>query len=1249
MKNSFRLVRCGGLIVVMYYLFTCMNPLHAQWVQTNGPEGGNVQSILIMGDTILIGTRTSGVFRSTNGGSSWTFSNSGFGYSHLDVRDLSRNGNKIFASLADDGLFASSDFGATWTNLNFGAYVYKVVVKGTNLFCAGFPGGVYRSSDNGTTWEIDSVGLGAAARSASIQSIAVRDTILFVVASGGPADGVYRSTNNGSSWSLKGSNTQIGYSVGLPNAILADGQNLYVLGTGVGCVKKTTDDGETWNFPVTGLDHYATYQCITRYAGAIHVGVQGNPIMYRTTDEGASWSPTGTSGLGGNSVAAIAGSGTKLFAGSTPEGLFVSTDNGATWTSSSSGLRNTFIKTMSIQGTTIYAADGRAVFSSTDRGGSWVRAGSGLPTQYKDYLLASSPIRVFAARTDSPCVYGSTNSGATWSAANSGLPATGSVVAFAGKDTVLFLSVVTSGVHTIYRSLDGGATWSAASSGVSTSDYVYKIAFGAPYVYAGGAGNTFYRSLDNGDHWVLINSGLPSGNSVNQIVTVDSIVFVSVVGGPASGLYKSTDRGITWSTSSNVYFSDATIASYGTNLLAGPYGGKVFFSPNYGRVWTDMSTNLSQGANLSIPTFGFICSSGDSLALAGTPGQGVWKRPFSDFAMGTSASINAKTLLFPDVKVGQWKDTVILITNTNNVRLNVSSSSSSSSAFDVRTRSFFLAPGQTYADTVRFMPSKNGLNSGTIVLTGNAVSSPDTIHMSGTGLIGVVQLASKEVFAGVVRMEDTKDSVISITNSGNDTLKITDITSSNAAFSARPKVFAIPPGATHKDTLRFHPAIAGYDTCRLVIVSNGLSSRDTITWYGFGRTHTLSIAPQSVSFGSIQRYAWKDSTFKIVNTSNYAVRIDSMRLNAPSFSITGVNFNSSPYSVTDTLTFGFRFEPQTVGLFNGTAIFYSESTTSPDTVRLSGLSYSHPLQFNVTTIDFGKVKLGQYKDTLVTMTNIGEDTVSGYYDTLTISPPFSIRPRVFKVPPGNSIVDTIRFEPGTAGSRTSYLDVTTNAGGIPPSITLKGYGVVYGVSFDAAANTDFGSVAIGRFKDTVVTVRNTGNDTITINNITFSDPAFSARRTSFTLFLNQTYSDTVRFAPTTLGLVTAYALIYSNVSPVPDTVKISGTGTPATGVDGELGKLPTVYLLGQNYPNPFNPSTTIQYALPAQSRVRLQVYNTLGQIVADLVNAEQAAGWNQVMWEANVASGLYFYRLEAVSSEDPNKRFVQVRKMLMLK
>jgi predicted peptidase len=95
--------------------------------------------------------------------------------------------------------------------------------------------------------------------------------------------------------------------------------------------------------------------------------------------------------------------------------------------------------------------------------------------------------------------------------------------------------------------------------------------------------------------------------------------------------------------------------------------------------------------------------------------------------------------------------------------------------------------------------------------------------------------------------------------------------------------------------------------------------------------------------------------------------------------------------------------------------------------------------------------------------------------------------------------------------------------------------------------------------------------------------------------------------------------------------------------------VPTEMESSQNYPNPFNPSTRIQFSVPTRSRVRLTIFNLLGQQVAELANEEMSAGSFERIWNANVASGLYFYRLEAVSVTDPSKRFVDVKKMILLK
>jgi len=94
---------------------------------------------------------------------------------------------------------------------------------------------------------------------------------------------------------------------------------------------------------------------------------------------------------------------------------------------------------------------------------------------------------------------------------------------------------------------------------------------------------------------------------------------------------------------------------------------------------------------------------------------------------------------------------------------------------------------------------------------------------------------------------------------------------------------------------------------------------------------------------------------------------------------------------------------------------------------------------------------------------------------------------------------------------------------------------------------------------------------------------------------------------------------------------------------------PKTFNLFQNYPNPFNPKTRITYSLPNNSTVRMTIYNPLGQIVDEIEKGQQYAGVNGFEWSTTSASGMYFYRLEAVSTNDPNARFVQTKKMILIK
>lgn len=97
----------------------------------------------------------------------------------------------------------------------------------------------------------------------------------------------------------------------------------------------------------------------------------------------------------------------------------------------------------------------------------------------------------------------------------------------------------------------------------------------------------------------------------------------------------------------------------------------------------------------------------------------------------------------------------------------------------------------------------------------------------------------------------------------------------------------------------------------------------------------------------------------------------------------------------------------------------------------------------------------------------------------------------------------------------------------------------------------------------------------------------------------------------------------------------AGNGTPgrinSILTSNELEEsTPSRFSLSQNYPNPFNPSTSISYSISKPGMVQLEVFDVLGQKVADLVDEVQSAGNHEILFKASeIPSGIYIYRLSS--------------------
>ena len=95
---------------------------------------------------------------------------------------------------------------------------------------------------------------------------------------------------------------------------------------------------------------------------------------------------------------------------------------------------------------------------------------------------------------------------------------------------------------------------------------------------------------------------------------------------------------------------------------------------------------------------------------------------------------------------------------------------------------------------------------------------------------------------------------------------------------------------------------------------------------------------------------------------------------------------------------------------------------------------------------------------------------------------------------------------------------------------------------------------------------------------------------------------------------------------------------------GDFNSLnPDEYTLTPAYPNPFNPVTTIEFGIPEQSHVSLQVFDMNGRLIETLISAELSSGFHQVQWNAeNRSSGIYMLRIESAGQ-------IQTQKLVLVK
>jgi photosystem II stability/assembly factor-like uncharacterized protein len=451
---------------------------------------------------------------------------------------------------------------AEWTAMNVASNlsINCLVVHGTELY-AGTSAGVFVTSDQGAGWRPLNGGLIVNEVIPSVLSIAVwGDTLI----AGTDGRGMFRSINGGASWYQVPSSP-----VGLKVPALAVGSGGWIAGA------------------TTGL--------------------------FRSVDGGVTWQATALQ----SPVAAIAQSGDVIAAGG-KGGVFVTSDDGASWRSSKVGLLDTTIRALSMAGNLLIAISGRSgVFRSIDAGLTWSASNSGLTiTEFNGEAVSVAAYAAVAVVGSSSGVYVSTDDGAHW-AATAALPkanaqfqgykalaltSAGNLFAGAYGDNE-FVSA-THGLGVYSTGFQGGE-WAPTNAGLSfNSFYLFGGAAAGTFVYAGtgstsifDARTALYRSSDDGGNW--------SGRDQDQITSRslvasgDTLIAGTVTySADKSGIALSTDFGTSWvmrtelswrTLFSTAFDSKMGVAAFmrnGDDVVVALQNSAVYHSTDLGTTWT---------------------------------------------------------------------------------------------------------------------------------------------------------------------------------------------------------------------------------------------------------------------------------------------------------------------------------------------------------------------------------------------------------------------------------------------------------------------------------------------------------------------------------------------------------------------------------------------------------------------------------------------------------------------------------------
>ncbi|MGE5316231.1 MAG: choice-of-anchor D domain-containing protein, partial [Acidobacteriota bacterium] len=415
---------------------------------------------------------------------------------------------------------------------------------------------------------------------------------------------------------------------------------------------------------------------------------------------------------------------------------------------------------------------------------------------------------------------------------------------------------------------------------------------------------------------------------------------------------------------------------------------------------------------------------------------------FKELAIGVVSPPSLTVNAFINIgtsKMSLAKDTTFVISNEGGDTLRIGTIQSSDSAFTVTSSSAVLAGGESFTDTLRFMPRAFGQVNAVIRISSNDAGGMDSIRISGSSPYPFLSTNLSTILFGEVPRNVASKATLILSNSSLNILKVTNVYTNTGAFSVSKTSLTIP----QKDSLAitFVPVVNGVILDTLFLVNNSQQSVVKIPLSGSSPQPQLAASAVSVVFADVRKNDSSKSTITLYNRSINPLVLASVSSGTSAFTVSPTT--AKEIKANDSLIISLVFSPGSLGISSDTLTINSDGGTLR--IPMKGTS-PYPVFTAPGMLNFGNVLRTSVKTLQLSIVNssindLVIDSMICRGKQFSNAVVGGLRP----VKKGDTLKVMVTFAPDSLRQYSDTLFFFSNAQTRIEKITLIGGGVLTGI------------------------------------------------------------------------------------------------------------------------------------------------------------------------------------------------------------